>query len=142
MNAVDPEELVFDHALDASSVDDGWPALVAFIGGEDAVHWSDQSPAARRALVLEGLARVFGEEALDPVDYFDHDWLTEPFIGGGYSCYAPPGVVTAGYEHIAEPIGPIHWAGTEVANHWGGYVEGAIEAGERAASEVLAALRG
>jgi monoamine oxidase len=142
VNSVDPEELVFDHALDASSADDRWPALVAFIGGEDAVVWSDQSPEARRAEVLEGLARVFGPEALEPVEYFDHDWLTEPFIGGGYSCYAPPGVVTAGFEHIAEPIGPIHWAGTEVASTWGGYVEGAIEAGERAAAEVLEALRG
>jgi monoamine oxidase len=31
----------------------------------------------------------------------------------------------------------VHWAGTETAVHWNGYMDGAIEAGERAAAEVL-----
>ena len=38
------------------------------------------------------------------------------------------------------PIGPIHWAGTETATVWMGYMEGAAQAGERAAREVVAAL--
>jgi monoamine oxidase len=41
---------------------------------------------------------------------------------------------------IREPVGPIHWAGTETATFWNGYMDGAVRSGERAAKEVLAAL--
>ncbi len=140
LNAIDPDELIFDHTLDASSFGDKHPALVAFIGGSDAVYWSDQPAEARKRAVLEGLNRVFGNEALYPKSYFDHDWMTEPYIGGGYNCYAPPGVITAGYENIDEPIGRIHFAGTEMAEHFEGYIEGALESADRASKEVLAAL--
>jgi monoamine oxidase len=34
----------------------------------------------------------------------------------------------------------VHVAGTETATVWSGYVEGALESGERAAGEVHAAL--
>ncbi|WP_109559164.1 FAD-dependent oxidoreductase [Mycobacteroides saopaulense] len=40
------------------------------------------------------------------------------------------------------PVGDIHWAGTETASDHAGYLEGAIEAGIRAAREVTNALRG
>ncbi len=39
-----------------------------------------------------------------------------------------------------QPIGRIHWTGTETATVWSGYMEGAVRSGERAAQEVLAAL--
>ncbi len=139
--AIDPDALIFDHTMDASSHDGAHPALVAFIGGDDAVFWSDRPFETRRRAVLENLAMVFGDEALYPREYFDKDWLTEPFVGGGYQCYAPPGVMTGGFAELRDAIGPFHFAGTETAVHYYGYVEGAIEAGERAAGEVLAALR-
>lgn len=139
--AIDPDELIFDHTMDASSHDGVHPALVAFIGGDDAVFWSDRPFETRRRAVLENLAMVFGDEALYPREYFDKDWLTEPFVGGGYQCYAPPGVMTGGFAELREAIGPFHFAGTETAVRYYGYVEGAIEAGDRAAAEVLAALR-
>lgn len=137
VNPIDPDKLLFDDTIDATPFGEAHPALVAFIGGDDAVLWSDKPPAIRRRAVLEDLALVFGEEALYPVAYFDHDWLTEPFIGGGYQCYAPPGVMSGGFEELRQPIGPIHFAGTETAVYFYGYVEGAMEAGERAAREVL-----
>ncbi len=138
-NPIDPDDLIFDDTIDATSFDGSQPALVAFIGGDDAVVWSDRPSEIRRRAVLEDLALVFGEEALYPVRYFDHDWLTERFIGGGYQCYAPPGVMSAGFEELPLPIGRIHWAGTETAKTYYGYIEGAIEAGLRAATEVIEA---
>lgn len=39
---------------------------------------------------------------------------------------------------IREPVGRIYFAGTETATEWSGYMEGAIQAGERAAREVQA----
>ena len=41
---------------------------------------------------------------------------------------------------LAAPIGVIHWAATETATHWSAYLEGAVDAGERAAREAVAAL--
>jgi monoamine oxidase len=41
---------------------------------------------------------------------------------------------------LSAPIGRIHWAGAETAAVWNGYMDGAIRSGERAASEVLAAI--
>lgn len=37
---------------------------------------------------------------------------------------------------IRKPIGKLHFAGTETATKWSGYMDGAIDAGERAAREV------
>jgi monoamine oxidase len=38
---------------------------------------------------------------------------------------------------LRQPVGRIHWAGTETAERWMGYVDSAIESGIRAAVEVL-----
>jgi monoamine oxidase len=38
---------------------------------------------------------------------------------------------------LARPVGRVHWAGTENATDWIGYMEGAVQAGERAAHEVI-----
>ncbi|MGA5536956.1 FAD-dependent oxidoreductase [Mycolicibacterium nivoides] len=40
----------------------------------------------------------------------------------------------------SEPVGDIHWAGTETATDHPGYIEGAIESGVRVAHEVARAL--
>jgi monoamine oxidase len=53
----------------------------------------------------------------------------------------PPGVLSRGAAW-GPPHGRIHVAGTEAAAAWTGYMEGAVEAGERAAAEVAAALGG
>jgi monoamine oxidase len=34
----------------------------------------------------------------------------------------------------------VHWAGSETATRWAGFMDGAIRSGERAADEVDAAL--
>ena len=41
---------------------------------------------------------------------------------------------------LRQPIGPIHWAGTESAIYWQGYMDGAVTSGYRTADEVHAAL--
>ncbi|KAK2082896.1 hypothetical protein P7K49_038132, partial [Saguinus oedipus] len=41
---------------------------------------------------------------------------------------------------LRQPVDRIYFAGTETATHWSGYMEGAVEAGERAAREILHAM--
>jgi len=71
----------------------------------------------------------------------DKLWIEEPYIGGCYTTYYPPGVLSRYGPAIREPIGSrIYIAGTETAVEWTGYMSGAIEAGERAAREVCSLL--
>jgi len=51
-----------------------------------------------------------------------------------------PGAWTSLGKALREPCGRIHWAGTETAIEFQGYIEGAIRSGERAAAEVAATL--
>ena len=111
------------------------PVLLAFIVGAEAARWSSRAPDERRAEVLAAFARLTGDE---PLDYLEVDWGADPWSAG---CVPglPPGALSAG-ARWREPHGRLHIAGTEAATQWPGYMEGAIDAGERAASEVLAAL--
>lgn len=116
----------------------GVPALLAFVVGQPAIGWAARDLPARSAEVVATLVAEFGPAAETPIDYVDVDWGADPWSAG---CVAtlPPGVLSATAQW-REPHGRIHIAGTESATSWPGYMEGAIEAGERAADEVLAAL--
>lgn len=123
--------------FDDTSEDGTHAALVGFISGEGARYWSERPEDERKEAVLESFARFFGDEALSPIDYADKDWLSEPYTRGCYVGIMTPGTQTTCGDAIREPVGRIHWAGTETATRWNGYMDGAIEAGERAAMEVL-----
>jgi monoamine oxidase len=115
------------------------PALVGFIEGTHARAWSARSPDERRKATLAQLAECFGPEAETPIEVVEQDWTAEPWTGGCSSAFAPPGVLSRYGHTLRAPIGRIHWAGTETAREWFGAMEGAVESGERAAREVLAA---
>ena len=51
-----------------------------------------------------------------------------------------PGGLSIFGKALRAPVERIHFAGTETAMEWNGYMEGAVESGERAAAEVVAAL--
>ncbi|KAF5863662.1 hypothetical protein ETB97_009595 [Aspergillus alliaceus] len=51
--------------------------------------------------------------------------------------YTPPGVLTADGTSLKAQHGRLHFAGTETASCWTGFMDGAIRFGERAAAEFL-----
>ena len=67
-------------------------------------------------------------------------WAEEEWTRGCYGCYFPTGGWTSYGPALRAPLGPLHWAGAETGTHWMGYMEGAVQSGERAAGEVLSAL--
>lgn len=117
--------------------DVGPPVLLCFIEGAHAVALSSASKADRREKVIASLVRFFGPDAAEPLAYEDNDWLTEPWIHG-YVGAMPPGVMTRFGHALREPVGRIHWAGSETSVEWQGYLEGALRSGLRAAEEVAA----
>ena len=120
---------------------EGQAALLAFVVGRPARGWSERAPGVRRADVLGSLARWFGAEALRPSAYHETDWAAEPWSGGCPITTFPPGTLTSFGPALRAPVGCLHWAGTELATSCTGFMEGAVESGERAAREVLDALR-
>ena len=121
---------------DGTSHDDTQPALVGFVSGSQARQWSTQPMADRQRRVTGALARYFGDAANSFSDYEELDWGMEAWSRGGPAAALPPGVLTNSFAHLRKPEGRIHWAGTETATEWIGYMEGAIQAGERAADEI------
>lgn len=128
-----PVRSTFDN-----SPPDGHPGvIIGFVGGSRARHWSLRPKAERRAEVLANFAEILGKEALNPDQYFEFDWPSEEWSRGGPVGYAGPGVLHDYATTLRAPVGRIHWAGTETATFWNGYMEGAVQAGERAAREIL-----
>jgi len=126
--------------FDDSSDDGRHAALVTFSDGRAARDWSDHSPEERRDAVLKEFVRFFGPQAARPVDFAEKNWNDDPWSRGCYVGVAGPGVLTACGQALREPCGRLHWSGTETATEWMGYLEGAIQSGERAALEVAARL--
>lgn len=115
--------------------------LMGFLEGDVARYYSNVSADERRAAVLECFASYFGEAARQPLEYVDKDWSSEIWTRGCYAAHMAPGTWTGYGSRMREANGPIHWAGTEFATEWFGYMEGALESAERAASEVDSALK-
>lgn len=128
-----PLSVVFDDSPDDASQG----ALVGFFAGDAAREFTGGDPEKRKKVVLDCLARYFGPQTAEPVAYADQDWPAETWSRGCYVGIMPPGVMTSVGKALREPCGRIHWAGTETAMEWAGYMDGAIESGERAAAEVL-----
>ena len=128
--------IVFDN-----SPADGSPGvLLGFLEGDEARRLGRRTAAERRQAVLDSFVRYFGPRAAAPAGYAELDWQQEQWSGGCYGTLFGPNVWTR-YGHAPrEPVGPIYWAGTETATTWSGYMDGAVQSGERAAAEVLASL--
>jgi monoamine oxidase len=94
----------------------------------------------RRRLVLDNYAAYFGDEARNAIQYVEARWDDEVWTRGCPVCATPPGVLLDHGPWIRTPAGRVHWAGTETATYWNGYMDGAVRSGERAAREVLARL--
>ena len=127
---------------DNSFPEDSVGVLTGFILGSDAREWGRRERGEREEAVLECFARYFGEKALDTLGYAETDWGAEVYSRGGYAGVPTPGMLLDHGPALQEPVGRIYWAGAETSSEWSGYMEGAVESGERAAREVLSDLSG
>jgi monoamine oxidase len=116
----------------------GKPCLLAFVVGAPARGWAEQPQNVRRDVVLHTFARYFGPLALKPTCYDEINWATEPWSQGAPIANFPPGTLSVFGAALRKPVGRIHWAGTETATEFTGFMEGAVQSGERAAEEILA----
>jgi len=119
---------------------DGTGAILGFIGGDAARAWAVLPADQQKQAVLGCLARWLGEAAWHPTAYGFNDWTAERFTGGAPVACLAPGTLSRVGAALRTPCGRIHWAGTEAALKWTGYMDGAIRAGEAASVAVSARL--
>lgn len=129
-----PVSAVVDHT-DAAGAQ---PALQAFVLGAQARRLSALDAGARHQVIVEALVDALGPEAGQPVAHAGYDWAADPWTAGCVGLLGPG--MLRGHPALRAPVGRIHVAGSETAVRWPSYMDGAVEAGERAAAEVLARL--
>jgi monoamine oxidase len=68
-----------------------------------------------------------------------HDWLTDEFSRGTWAIHRP-GWYTHHHAEMQRPEGAVILAGSDLANGWAGFMDGAIESGLRAGATALRQL--
>lgn len=122
--------------LDASPVS-GPGVIASFTFGAVAQQMALLDAGARRRLVLDALTARFGPQAASPVEFIETAWWTEKWTRGCSMAHFPPGILTRYGPLLREPLGRVHWAGTETATRSHGAIDGAVLSGQRAAAEIL-----
>jgi monoamine oxidase len=130
-----PVSVIFDNTSGEQA------SLLGFLVGHNAREWGARPAADRRRAVLSSFVQAFGPAAAEPTSYLEKDWSTEPYIRGCPVGSPTLGTLTSVGHALRASIGKLHFAGTETALEWNGYMDGAVESGERVATEVLAHLR-
>ncbi|MFC4506416.1 MULTISPECIES: flavin monoamine oxidase family protein [Streptomyces] len=131
---------VVSSTFDNSPPDTSYGALMGFIEADEMRAYDAASEADVKAAVLKDYVTYFGAKAASPSSFVLQRWNNEAFTRGGPVSIAAPGVLTQYGPSLREPVGGIHWAGTETSIHWMGFMDGAVRSGERVAREVLAVL--
>ncbi|WP_263248008.1 flavin monoamine oxidase family protein [Saccharopolyspora rosea] len=111
---------------------DGDTILVAFGTRADRLSPNDH----------EGVVRALRawRDDLDVVEVAGHDWMRDEFSRETWPMQRP-GQLTGSLRALREPHGPVHFAGSDVADGWAGFIDGAIESGLTTARAITAELR-
>ncbi|VUC33713.1 unnamed protein product [Clonostachys rosea] len=127
---------------DTSSPADGKHAFTCFMVGAPGAEWGALPEEQRKEQLLAQIGALYGDRARVDADFVEmqcFDWAQDRWTGGGCPCASlPPGVLDSlSSGSLRQPLGNLHFAGTETAAEWKGYMEGAVRSGERAAQEVI-----
>jgi len=131
-------KLPFSFTHDVSAPGGSPGVLATFFVGERARRIRELPAERRREVALSALADCFGDHAAHPRAHVERDWGSDEWTRGGYCASMTPGLWSRYGSALRDPVGRLAWAGTETATEHAGYMEGALQSGERAASEALA----
>lgn len=117
-----------------NSPNSGNPGVLGGFANLEGAH-RPPTRAERRQATVDSFVKFFGAQAAQPISYHEYSWGDDPLTEGCVSPLRPQVLTTLG-PALREPVGPIHWAGTESSAVWCGYMDGAVRAGLRSAEEV------
>jgi monoamine oxidase len=87
---------------------------------------------------LDSLARLRPDLELDPAGAVLSTWTDDPWARAAYSVERPPEAAAI----LAEPLGPLAFAGEHTVEASSALMEGALRSGQRAASQLLTSTSG
>jgi monoamine oxidase len=108
--------------------------LASYAGGQRALDLGVMDEADRQDHVLRRMGSLFGNLASQYEDGTSQVWHQDEWARGGFT-YFQPGQMTTLLPAAQRPEGRIHFAG-EHTSAWHGWMNGALESGNRAAEEV------
>jgi monoamine oxidase len=109
--------------------------VTVYTGGDPGVRFSALPDAERIQAAIEQVERICPGSAQWVTAAQTVAWPNERYTQGSYAAFGL-GQVTALWERLRQPIGRLHLAGEHTAVHQG-YMEGAVESGQRAARELI-----
>jgi monoamine oxidase len=129
---VGPGQVTFDNTPPS-----GAPGiLMAFVEASASRQLNSISTAEMRDKIADNFSKYYGDQAKNPIAFYEKRWDNDPWHRGCPVAYTAPGVLLDYGKAIRDPVDKIHWAGTETATYWNGYMDGAVRSGERASDEV------
>jgi len=131
INAIAPAH-PFGYLMTDRLLPDGSQLLIAF--GRDAAVVDAEDREALQAS-LDQL-----HPGLEIVDAITHDWLADEFARGTWAIHRP-GWYAKHHAAMRGPEGGLIFAGSDLADGWSGFIDGAIESGLRASRQVQSLLR-
>ncbi|WP_341952595.1 NAD(P)/FAD-dependent oxidoreductase [Salinibacterium sp. TMP30] len=133
--AFSPYEIVHE-AYDNTNHDDPHGTLVGFVSDLHADDALTLSAAERKDRILESLSHYYGPEAKSPIVYYESDWGTEEWTRGAYAASFDLGGLSRYGNDLRTPVGPIHFACSDIAGAGYQHVDGAIRMGRIVADDI------
>jgi len=110
--------------------------LTGFVYTDNARTAAMMEPAERKKVFLAEVAKRFGPKALEPEHYHETNWSMQNWTRGCFTGFLTPGATRLFGSAVRDPVGPLHWAGTETSTTWPSFIDGAIRSGEREADAI------
>jgi monoamine oxidase len=130
---------LIEVTLDTTQPGHGHGVIGTYAAGPQARALWRQGPDERRDTLLTMLVTRFGPRAAQPLEVLEVNWAEERWTRGCSMGHFPTGVLSQYGRCLREPIGRIHWAGTETATVSYGSMDGAVRSGERVCQEIIEA---
>jgi monoamine oxidase len=127
---------VAEVTLDATPASGSPGVIASFTFGPVAERVDALDRGERRRAVLDALTARLGRRAASPSELIETPWWKEEWTRGCSMAHLPPGILTRFGALLREPVGRVHWAGTETSTTSHGAIDGAVRSGERAAAEI------
>jgi putrescine oxidase len=138
--AFSPYEIAHE-AYDNTNHGDDRGTLVGFVSDRNADDLFRVSAEERKERILESLSHYFGPEAKNPLVYFESDWGAEEWTRGAYAASFDLGGLHRYGADLRTPVGPIHFACSDMAGAGYQHVDGAIRMGRLVAQNIVEAAR-
>jgi monoamine oxidase len=127
--------------LDTTQPGLGAGVVAGYSAGPRARRLSALGADERRAVLLTMLTTRLGPKAATPREVLEQNWAEEQWTRGCSMGHFPTGVLTQYGHLLRQPVGRLHWAGTETASTSYGSMDGAVRSGERVTAEILELAR-